>query len=168
MKFGYFGLVLEEGFSIIFSNASKSLRLNKRYPFAGFRRNGTSPRPAHLRSVFWAIPSNSAASAVFTYSLNFGIRPFARQVNFEKDKVYQSLHAIDIDWQKTSALSLELLWCEFGMAKKTLSKNLEFWIANCSTTSAYHLLLNFVFLWRDLCISLAMDRLSCFANFCQD
>ena len=135
MEFGYFGLVLEEGFSIFLSNASKSLRLNKRYPFAGFRRNGTSPRSAHLRKVFWAIPSNSAASAVFTYSLSLGIRPFARQDNFEKGKVYQSLHAIDIVWQKTSPPSLELLWSEFVMAKKKLSENLEFWIASYSITS---------------------------------
>lgn len=47
---GYF--VALTGFPAFARKRSKSLRLNSRYPFAGFRCIGMSPRAAHLRSVF--------------------------------------------------------------------------------------------------------------------
>ena len=54
------------GWAIPSRNLSRSARLNSRYPLAGFRCIGMSPRADHLRTVFCDTPRISAASAIFT------------------------------------------------------------------------------------------------------
>ena len=52
-------------------NFIRSFRRKSRYPFAGFLCIGIFPASAHERTVPWATPRISAASATFTYSLSF-------------------------------------------------------------------------------------------------
>src|SRR4029453_2061598 len=53
-------------------NASRSVRLKRRYPFAGFRLDGIFPAASQARIVFAATPSNDAAWVTVRYSRSFG------------------------------------------------------------------------------------------------
>ncbi len=53
-------------------NASRSVRLKRRYRFAGFRLDGIFPAASQARIVFAATPSNDAAWVTVRYSRRFG------------------------------------------------------------------------------------------------
>jgi len=65
-------LVTLIGRAVFFKKASRSLRLNSRYSFAGFRCIGSSPQAAQSQTVPWDTPRISDPSSNFTYSLSLG------------------------------------------------------------------------------------------------